>query len=66
MFGPLVMTALSEQTDWIRLHLPEKPEDAFTIRWEDMPVLWYHDLKFVPSYAAHNSAYHTYFQICLT
>ncbi len=67
MYGPLVMTALSGSTDWIRLNLPPVPEDAFAIDWEDgMPVLWYDDLKFVPSYAAQNVAYHTYFQICLT
>lgn len=64
MYGPLVMTALSSQTDWIRLNLPAVLEDAFAVDWEDgMPVLWYDDLKFVPSYAAQNVAYHTYFQV---
>ena len=67
MYGPLVMTALSGATDWIRLNLPPALEDAFAIGWEEgMPVLWYDDLKFVPSYAARNAAYHTYFQICLS
>lgn len=66
MYGPLVMTALSSQTTWIRLNLPSMVEDAFQICWEEgMPVLWYDHLKFVPSYAAQNVAYHTYFQICL-
>lgn len=64
MYGPLVMTALSDRTDWIRLNLTPVPEDAFTVCWEGkMPVLWYDDLRFVPSYAAQNVAYHTYFQI---
>ena len=64
MYGPLVMTALSDRTDWIRLNLPSVLEDAFDIRWEDgMPELWYDNLRFVPSYAAQNVAYHTYFQI---
>lgn len=64
MYGPLVMTALDERTDWIRLNLPPMLEDAFDIRWEDgLPVLWYDGLRFVPSYAAQNVAYHTYFQI---
>ena len=66
LYGPLVMTALSGGTDWIRLNLPPVPEDAFTVCWEDgMPVLWYDDLRFVPSYAAQNTACHTYFQINL-
>ena len=66
MYGPLVMTALSDRTDWIRLNLTPVPEDAFAVCWEGkMPVLWYDDLRFVPSYAAQNVAYHTYFQINL-
>ena len=61
------MTALSGQTDWIRLNLPPAREDAFLIRWEgNTPVLWYDVLRFVLSYAAQNTAYHTYFQINLT
>ncbi len=67
MYGPLVMTALDSRTEWIRLNLPARIADAFRVDWEEgMPVLWYDDLKFVPSYAAQNVAYHTYFQICLT
>ena len=66
MYGPLVMTALSERTDWIRLNLPPVLEEAFAVRWEDgMPVLWYDDLRFLPSYAAQNLAYHTYFLVNL-
>lgn len=66
MYGPLVMTALCEKTDWLTLNLPPVLEDAFEIRWDPMPVLRYDDLVFVPSYAAHNRPYHTYFKINLT
>lgn len=66
MYGPLVMTALSGRKDWITLNLPPVLEDAFECRWDTMPVLWYDDLEFIPSYAAHNQPYHTYFKINLT
>ncbi len=65
MYGPLVMTALSCRKDWITLNLPPVLEDAFEIRWDRGPVLWYDDLEFIPSYAAHNQPYHTYFKINL-
>ncbi len=66
MYGPLVMTALSDRTDWITLNLPPVLEDAFEICWDGKPTLWYDDLEFIPSYAAHNQPYHTYFKINLT
>ncbi|MCI8783216.1 MAG: hypothetical protein HFG83_15160 [Dorea sp.] len=66
MYGPLVMTALSRRTDWITLNLPAALEDAFEIHWDKTPTLWYDDLEFIPSYAAHNQPYHTYFKINLT
>lgn len=65
MYGPLVMTALSASTDWITLKLPPVLEDAFDIQWKKLPTLWYDDLEFIPSYAAHNRPYHTYFKIHL-
>lgn len=66
MYGPLVMTARSSQNDWITLNLPTVLEDAFEIRWDTRPTLWYDDLEFIPSYAAHDQPYHTYFKINLT
>lgn len=66
MYGPLVMNALSGRKGWITLNLPPVIEDAFKIRWDGMPTLWYDDLEFIPSYAAHNRPYHTYFKINLT
>lgn len=64
MYGPLVMTALDGGTDFITLNLPPNPGDAFMIDTnENMPVLHYDDLKFVPMYAAHDVNYHTYFKI---
>lgn len=65
MYGPFVMTALCDRTEWIMLNIPPIPEDAFEIRWASGPVLRYDDLVFVPSYLAHNTAYHTYFKINL-
>lgn len=65
MYGPLVMCALCGQKEWITLHLPPAPEDAFEITWDKYPVLWYDDLKLIPSYAAHDTATHTYFKIDL-
>lgn len=66
MYGPLVMTALSPRTDWMTLNLPPVLEDAFDIQWNRLPTLWYDDLEFIPSFAAHNRPYHTYFKINLT
>ena len=65
MYGPLVMVGISSQTDWFTLHMPPVLEDAFMIENGEMPVLWYDDLKFIPMYAAHDVAYHTYFKIDL-
>lgn len=63
LYGPLVMTAISDTTDWITLRLPPVLEEAFTMKTAQMPVLWYDDLKFIPMYQAHNLPYHTYFKI---
>ena len=65
MYGPLVMTALCDREEWITLRLPPVLEDAFEIVWDKYPVLWYDDLRFIPSYMAHDTAYHTYFKIDL-
>ncbi len=65
MYGPLVMNGLSEQKEWITLHLPPVLENAFEIAWDRGPVLLYDDLKFIPSYQTHDTAYHTYFKIDL-
>lgn len=65
MYGPLVMTALSNSQEFITLNLPPVLEEAFELRKLPSPVLWYDDLKFIPMYEAHNMNYHTYFRINL-
>lgn len=65
MYGPLVMAAHHEGTEWLTLRLMPDLEDSFEIERGEMPLLWYDDLKFLPMYAAHNIPYHTYFKIDL-
>lgn len=64
MYGPLVMVALCEDTQWQELLVgPDLAED-FAVNWEDgKPRLDYFGLRFVPMYEAHEVGYHTYLKI---
>lgn len=63
LYGPMVMTAISDVQEFITLCLPPILDDAFIITIDSTPTLEYNHLKFIPMYAAHNMPYHTYFKI---
>ncbi len=64
LYGPLVMVALSEDTETKTLVLKPDLSASFTVSHKgDMPVLESQGLAFVPMYAAHEVGYHVYFKI---
>ena len=64
MYGPLVMVALSEESSWQEILLGDNAAEDFAVEWVDgRPQLDYYGLKFVPMYAAHEVAYHTYVKV---
>ena len=65
MYGPMVMVARDERKEWLTLALTEDLSESFTVNKEGAyPRLFYEGLEFIPMYAAHEMAYHTYFRIC--
>lgn len=66
LFGPLVMVAENIQKEWITLTLSPDLTEDFTVTWrEELPLLTYGELSFLPMYAAHHINYHTYFKIVI-
>lgn len=66
LYGPLVMVALDQDTEYKTLVLPPNLEEAFHVELGKSPdniTLDYHGLKFIPMYQAHHDCYHTYFKI---
>ena len=64
MYGPLVMVAKSNSTNWLSLDLA--PDLSSSIAVEEIsgtPVLNTNNLELVPMYQAHHFRYHTYFMI---
>ena len=64
LYGPLVMVAPDERTQFLPVHLQAK---YFTAEWKDgRPVLHYaagdQKLDLIPMYEAHDMAYHVYFK----
>ena len=65
MYGPMVMVARDERKEWLTLALTEDLSESFTVNKEGAyPRLFYEGMEFIPMYAAHEMAYHTYFRIC--
>ncbi|MCR5277939.1 MAG: glycoside hydrolase family 127 protein [Lachnospiraceae bacterium] len=65
-YGPFVMVALCDSTDWITLSTLPDPSESFIPSWDKenaRPVLTSYGRTFIPMYAAHNARYHTYFKL---
>ena len=66
LYGPLVMVALSEDTETKTLVLKPDLASSFEVSHRGtMPVLKSQGLTFVPMYAAHEIGYHVYFEIAM-
>ncbi len=64
MYGPFVMVAQLDSTDWKTLVLPQDLSQSIKkVEGQDVPTLTTNGLTFRPMYDAADYAYHTYFKI---
>ena len=68
MYGPLVMVAKNNKTQWLSLILsPDLSQSIKKVDTEDgLPTLKTNGMTFVPMYSAYNFAYHTYFKTVMS
>ncbi len=66
LYGPFVMAALCNETEYKTLVLSADLNWDFKVSWDEvsgLPSLHYPDLTFVPLFMAHHDAYHVYFKV---
>lgn len=66
MYGPFVLVAKTDNTDWKTLRLSESLSDSIKQDGSDIMKMTTNGLSFEPMYKAHHYSYSTYFKIMQT